>query len=188
MSKLHIIKNMLINQYIFCNSRCGLTYYTFEALASFSKLKILKLNYNLDVCDMWLVQIERCKNLKELHIHDCGAVTPDCVIRFIERCPNIQVIDFINIVQRSAEMYWLISSISKVIETQNREQPLQILLTTSDLDFYKYKKRYFHSEITPWINCIECNDDPRMDYDINDSEGSDFNGENSVNKNNFRER
>ncbi|GAB0088747.1 hypothetical protein DMENIID0001_032110 [Sergentomyia squamirostris] len=71
-----------------------LTRNTSRALANFTKLKILKLNYKIECSDDTLMQIACNNTLQELHIVGCTSITNEGLVAFIRKC---NVLRFINV-------------------------------------------------------------------------------------------
>ncbi|XP_059621021.1 uncharacterized protein LOC132264731 isoform X2 [Phlebotomus argentipes] len=63
-----------------------LTRNTQRALSSFTKLKVLKLNYKIECNDDTLMQVSSADTLQELHIVGCTSITNEGLVEFIKKC------------------------------------------------------------------------------------------------------
>lgn len=106
-------------------SRIPVTKKTIEAIVSFNKLEILKMNYKLDFDDEILSKIESKGNIRELYIAGCCSVTTEGLTNFVKKSPNLRLLDISGCYGITDEFYYNVSSFLK---EQNRQQRLQVIV------------------------------------------------------------
>lgn len=134
-------------EYLDISGNSKLTMNTIDALVSCKKLKILKLNkcYNFD--DQMLTRLE--ENLNELHIAQCFRVTTACLINFVERSPNIRILDITDCVHIENDFYY---SVSASLTQQNRKHYLTVFVDGTVLTILElYPESETVAKYLPWI-------------------------------------
>lgn len=168
-------------------SRIPITKKTIEALVSFNKLEILKINYKLDFDDEILSKIESKGNIKELYIAGCCSVTADGLINFVKNSPNIRVLDISGCYGITDDFYYNISS---YLKEQNRLHRLQVIVGGTQISEdelfpeilaghsrwiqLKFLSNYESNNLD--FDLYDCSDDSDMDDDDNydDEDDDDF--------------
>lgn len=122
----------------------NITKKTIEALASFSKLEILKINFSQFSFDDY---VKRQGNLKEMYLTRCYNVTTDGVMQLVENSPHITVLDIRGCYGITCDFY---DRISTFLKEQNRPQRLTVFANQT-----RIKQNEIHPEVIaenqPWI-------------------------------------
>lgn len=170
-------------------SRIPITQNTIEALISFNKLEVLKINYKLDFDDKILSQIESKGNIKELYIAGCCSVTAEGLIKFVKNSPHIRVLDISGCYGITDDFYYNISS---YLKEQNRLHRLQVIVGGTQISEdelfpeiladhsrwiqLKFLSNYESNHLD--FDLYDCSDDSDMDdnddYDDEDDDDFDF--------------
>lgn len=166
-------------------SRIITTKKTMEALVSFNKLEILKMNDVIFFENEFISQIESKGNIKKLYIAGCRRVKAKELVRFVEKSPNIRVLDISGCYGITDDFYY---SISAFLKEQNRQHRLEVIVGGTQINEDELFPEIL-SEHSRWIqlkflsnyesqhldfDLYDCSDDSDIDDDDFDDEDDDF--------------
>lgn len=119
-----------------------------EILASFKKLEIIKINLTSHNFNDWLLSILSTKvNIKELHLFYSLGITSSGLVNFVERSPNIRVLDIRRCKFITNDFYY---SVLKILKEQNRQHSLTVFVYDTEI-FEKKIDPDLIAENLPWI-------------------------------------
>lgn len=99
-----------------------------DALVSFTKLEILKMN-DVSFRNFDLSQLQIKENIKELHLRNCYGLTTPALISFVENSPNIRVLHLNGCGNITNDFYY---SVLASLKEQNRKHYLTMTIFNYD--------------------------------------------------------